>query len=61
MHSPRRYKVAEAAELLEVSPATVYRAIRAGNLTAKRVFGQWRIPAAAVDELLDPQPAAATA
>lgn len=35
----------QVAEALNVSVETVYRAARRGELGAKKVFGQWRIPA----------------
>ena len=39
---------AEVAEMVRVSVKTVYRAIWAGELAAKKVRGQWRVPEAAV-------------
>jgi excisionase family DNA binding protein len=39
----RLLTLAEAAELLHVSTRTVQRMIRAGNLPALKVGGQWRL------------------
>lgn len=44
---------AEAAELLRIQRDTVYRLIEAGDLPARRIGGQWRIPKAELDEMLN--------
>ena len=36
-------RVEEAAELLKVSPRTIYKLIREGSLPAQRVGNKWRI------------------
>lgn len=43
--------VAEVADRLRVTPATVRRLIRDGELGALRVGRQYRVPAAALDRL----------
>ena len=40
--------VQQYARVMQVSPQTVYRNIRAGRIPAVKVLGQWRIPRAAV-------------
>lgn len=35
--------VLEAAKLLRVDPQTIYRAIKRGEIRARRVGGQWRL------------------
>jgi excisionase family DNA binding protein len=40
----RFYKVKAVAERYDVSPATIYRAIQAGALTALKIGGAVRIP-----------------
>ncbi|ASO21071.1 excisionase family DNA binding protein [Actinoalloteichus hoggarensis] len=42
------YRVKVAAEILDVSPATVYREVGAGALTALRIRGAVRIPEASL-------------
>ncbi|MDV6012224.1 helix-turn-helix domain-containing protein [Haloechinothrix sp. LS1_15] len=49
---PAFYTVAEAAELLRVNPATVYRAIREDAFPAVRIRGRYVVPAAALDRLI---------
>lgn len=46
--TPRYYRVKAVAEMFDVSPSTVYRAIEAGELDAVRIGGSLRIPARAV-------------
>ena len=48
---PIFYTVAEAASLLRVDPATLYRAIRDDGFPAIRVRSRYVIPAVAVDRL----------
>jgi excisionase family DNA binding protein len=49
--SPAFYTVAEAARILRVTPATIYRAIREDTFPAVRIRTRYVIPAAAVDQL----------
>jgi excisionase family DNA binding protein len=49
--SPAFYTVAEAARLLRVTPATIYRAIREDAFPAVRIRTRYVIPTAAVDRL----------
>ncbi|GAB3472293.1 helix-turn-helix domain-containing protein [Actinophytocola sediminis] len=46
--TPRYYRVKAVAEMFDVSPSTIYRAIEAGQLTAIRIGGSVRVPASAV-------------
>jgi excisionase family DNA binding protein len=48
---PAFYTVAEAARVLRVTPATLYRAIREDAFPAVRIRTRYVIPAAAVDRL----------
>ena len=50
---PTFYTVAEAARLLRVDPATIYRAIRADAFPAVRVRSRYVIPVAAVDQMAE--------
>ena len=45
------YTVREAAEILRVDPATIYRAIRANAFPAVRVRTRYIVPRAAVERL----------
>jgi len=49
--APTFYTVPEAARILRVDPATVYRAIRAGQFPAVRVRTRYIVPARAVDRI----------
>lgn len=49
--SPAFYTVAEAARVLRVTPATIYRAIREDAFPAVRIRTRYVVPAAAVDRL----------
>jgi excisionase family DNA binding protein len=49
--SPAFYTVPEAAHVLRVTPATIYRAIREDAFPAVRIRTRYVIPAAAVDRL----------
>jgi excisionase family DNA binding protein len=51
--TPAYRKVAEAARLLSVAPATVYALVAAGDLEAVRVGRSLRISAAAIEAYLD--------
>jgi len=50
--APRFLTVAEVAQLARVSRMTVYRMVHAGDLPAIRVGKSFRVPEAAVDEML---------
>jgi excisionase family DNA binding protein len=51
---PRRFhSVAVAAEILDVSEVTLYRAIHAGDFPAVKVRGRYVVPAKALDQLED--------
>ena len=50
----RLVSLREAAEHLAVSPATLARWVRAGQLPAVRVGGQWRIARPTLDPWLGP-------
>jgi excisionase family DNA binding protein len=47
--SPAFYTVSEAARILRVTPATIYRAIRDDAFPAVRIRTRYVIPASAVD------------
>jgi excisionase family DNA binding protein len=49
--SPAFYTVPEAARILRVTPATLYRAIRDDAFPAVRIRTRYVIPASAVDRL----------
>jgi excisionase family DNA binding protein len=49
--SPAFYTVSEAAHVLRVTPATIYRAIREDAFPAVRIRTRYVIPASAVDQL----------
>lgn len=49
---PAFYTVREAAEILRVDPATLYRAIREDAFPAVRLRSRYVIPAAALDRLI---------
>jgi excisionase family DNA binding protein len=49
--SPAFYTVPEAARVLRVTPATIYRAIRDDAFPAVRIRTRYIVPAAAVDRL----------
>jgi|GEM_PF-97821 len=44
--------LAEAADVLGVHYMTAYRYVRTGRLTASKVGGEWRVPSAAVAQLV---------
>ncbi len=46
------YTILEAAKLLKVSDDTIRRMIKAGQLDAVKVRGQWRIKKESLDKLL---------
>lgn len=49
--TPTFYTVPEAARILRVDPATIYRAIRANEFPAVRIRARYVIPAEAVRRL----------
>ena len=49
--SPTFYTVPEAARVLRVDPATVYRAIRENGFPAVKLRARYVVPARAVEEL----------
>jgi excisionase family DNA binding protein len=49
--NPAFYTVPEAARVLRVTPATLYRAIREDAFPAVRIRTRYVIPASAVDQL----------
>ncbi|MDO5700252.1 MAG: helix-turn-helix domain-containing protein [Bowdeniella nasicola] len=49
---PRFVTVAEVAALMRVSRMTVYRMVHAGELPAVRMGRSYRVPLAAVEELI---------
>jgi excisionase family DNA binding protein len=50
--SSELFTVTEVGAMLRVSKMTIYRLVHAGQLPALRVGGSYRIPQAAVAELL---------
>lgn len=51
--TPRFVTVSEVADVMRVSKMTVYRLIHAGELPAIRVGKSFRVPYAAVQDLLE--------
>jgi excisionase family DNA binding protein len=51
MQEPIFHTVHEAAQILRVDAATIYRAIRAGSFPAIRIRSRYVIPAAALREV----------
>lgn len=51
--APQFLTVTEVAEVMRVSKMTVYRLIHAGELPAIRVGKSFRVPKAAIGQLLD--------
>ncbi len=51
--APRFMTVAEVADLMRVSKMTVYRLIQRGEIPAIRVGKSFRVPEAAVRQLID--------
>lgn len=58
--APKFYTVPEAARVLRVDPATVYRAIRANEFPAVRVRGRYVVPARAIERVAAEAAASAT-
>lgn len=46
------YTVQQLAELLQLSLTKTYELVRSGQIRAAKIGGQYRIPAAALDELV---------
>ena len=44
---------AEVAEALRITRQTVYSLIEAGDIEARRIGGQWRIPSTELDRMLE--------
>ena len=42
----------EVAESLRITRQTVYSLIKAGDLSARKIGGQWRIPRSELDRLV---------
>ena len=55
------YSVAETAQMLGLCEASIYRAMRRGDIASVLVGGRRLIPAATIDRLLKPHPDAARA
>ncbi len=53
---PEYLTVKEAAELLRVSTATVFRKLRSGELPATKFGRSWRIRRSVLDEMMTPRP-----
>ncbi|MDT7553344.1 MAG: hypothetical protein QOI16_1880 [Pseudonocardiales bacterium] len=53
MQEPIFHTVHEAAQILRVDPATIYRSIRAGAFPAIRIRSRYVIPAAALREVAE--------
>jgi excisionase family DNA binding protein len=53
MQEPLFHTVHEAAQILRVDPATIYRSIRAGAFPAIRIRSRYVIPAAALREVAE--------
>ncbi|WP_219419677.1 helix-turn-helix domain-containing protein [Pseudonocardia nigra] len=51
--TPKFYSVAQVAEMLGMSPMTVYRAIAERQFPAVRIRGRLIVPAKAVDAMAD--------
>jgi excisionase family DNA binding protein len=56
--APTFYTVPEAAQMLRVDPATIYRAIRADEFPAIRVRSRYIVPAKALEQLAEQATAA---
>ena len=54
------YRISEVAEALNVSPDSIRRAVRKGEIPAKLLFGCKIIPADVYNRLLDDAPSAAS-
>lgn len=48
----------EVAQALRITRQTVYSLIEAGDIDARRIGGQWRIPKSELDRMLKPDEAA---
>ena len=54
-HERLAYKVTKAAELLDVSRATIYNLISSGELASVMIGGSRRIPASELDRVTQPR------
>ncbi|UNX56481.1 helix-turn-helix domain-containing protein [Georgenia sp. TF02-10] len=52
MGAPKFLTVAEVAELMRLSKMTVYRMVHAGDLPAVRMGRSFRVPQAAVEDII---------
>lgn len=52
VQDPKFFTVAEVAAIMRVSKMTVYRLVNSGELNAVRVGRSYRVPEAALTELL---------
>jgi excisionase family DNA binding protein len=52
-NAPLFLRISEAARLLSMSRSAAYAAIRSGQLPSVRVAGKWRVPRAALEQLLE--------
>jgi len=52
-NAPLFLRITEAARLLSMSRSAAYQAIYAGQIPAIRVAGKWRVPRAALEQLLE--------
>ncbi|MGA9113436.1 MAG: helix-turn-helix domain-containing protein [Candidatus Dormiibacterota bacterium] len=59
--SRRAYSIEEAAEVVGVSAAHLYRLALRGELRAVRSGRRWLVPVASIDELLGVEPTATAA
>ena len=55
------FSIAETAQMLGLCEASIYRAMRRGDIASVLVGGRRIIPASTIDGLLKPQPNAARA
>lgn len=46
----------EAADRARVTPETIRRKVRLGQVKATKAFGRWRIPSVEIDRLLGLEP-----
>ncbi|MCL1897297.1 MAG: helix-turn-helix domain-containing protein [Micrococcales bacterium] len=51
-HKRHFYTVAEVAQMMRVSPMTIYRLIRSGELRALRVGHSYRVPAESLEDFM---------
>jgi excisionase family DNA binding protein len=49
---PLFWRLSEAALLLRMSNASIYEAVRSGQIPGIRIAGKWRIPRIVVDKFI---------